>query len=613
MCGIVGAALKDVRVTPFLIDGLNGEKSRGYDSAGVTVIDNDRFVCCRSSGKLEELKKKLDARTALTACIGIGHTRWATHGKATEANAHPHATDRVAVVHNGIIENWRELRQELEASGVHFSSETDSEVAVHLVAQLLEAGATPLQAVRETLLQLRGNSSFAFLFRDEEIIIGARQGAPLAVGYGKHGMYLGSGNGAFASASGPEEVSRLKEGDVAVISRDEIKIFDASGQPAVRARHPALQLAEIDKGGYPHHMVKEIYHQYEMMSRVLTEYFDNTQSRSTAADDLPESMVQASRIVLIACGSSYYVAMTAKYLLEKILGISVEVDIASEARYRAQPKREGVLTILISQSGETADTLAALRRAKEEGNATLSLINAEGSTMASESDRVLPIMAGPEIGVASTKAFTCALAVLDMLALAFAQKRGLLKADEEAGYVRELISLPRKIQEVLRLKERLRTIAIKHLARATNAFYIARGPLYPIALEGALKLKEISYIHAEGYAAGELKHGPLALVDERMPIIVIAPSNDSVLFEKTMSNMEEGSARDGEVILLTDADGAKRSTLSEGRIVILPDAGFLSSPFVYAVAVQLLAYHTAVAKGTDVDQPRNLAKSVTVE
>ncbi len=610
MCGIIGI-IGGEPVAPQLIDALKRLEYRGYDSAGVATLEHGSLTRRRAEGKLKNLELKL-AREPLSGTIGIGHTRWATHGRPTENNAHPHATDRLAVVHNGIIENFSELRRELEGKGAKFATETDSEVVAHLVTEELKHGLSPLEAVKAALPRLRGAFALAFLFAGEEnLLIGARKGSPLAIGFGDGAMFIGSD--AIALAPFTDTVSYLEDGDCAVITRTSAEIYDAKGEVVHRAvLKSQASIMLIDKGNHRHFMAKEIHEQPEVVGHTLANYLDMVAERVALPMALPFDFRALKRLSIAACGTAYYAGMIARYWFERLAHLPVEVDIASEFRYRDVPLEAGELAIFISQSGETADTLASLRCAREHKQHVLSIVNVPTSTIARESDVVMPTLAGPEIGVASTKAFTCQLAALAALAIAAGRARGVLTESDEKRLVHALIEVPRHLTEALTLEPQIEQLA-RDLAKCRDVLYLGRGTSYPIALEGALKLKEISYIHAEGYAAGELKHGPIALIDENMPVIVIAPYDR--VFDKTVSNMQEVAARGGRLILMTDAKGAA-AVAAEGQSLVtltLPTVPATVGPLVYAVPVQLLAYHTAVALGTDVDQPRNLAKSVTVE
>jgi glutamine---fructose-6-phosphate transaminase (isomerizing) len=608
MCGIVGMIGREP-VAGHLVEALKRLEYRGYDSAGVATLDHGALGRRRAEGKLAALEKRL-AKEPLAGNIGIGHTRWATHGKPNESNAHPHATDRVAVAHNGIIENFRELRERLGKNGSKFSSETDTEVVAHLVTDEMKKGKKPAAAVAAALKQLRGAFALAFLFAGEDdLMIGARKGSPLAVGYGKGEMFLGSD--AIALAPFTDQISYLEDGDWAVMTHKGVEIRDEAGHTVERPVIKSTASAQlVDKGNHKHFMAKEIHEQPEVVGHTLAHYIDMVAETVALPGKLPFDWTKLKRLSLSACGTAFYAGLVAKYWFERFAKLPVEIDIASEFRYREAPLGKGDLAIFISQSGETADTLATLRYAKEREQHVLSVVNVPTSTIARESDVVMPTLAGPEIGVASTKAFTCQLSVLACLAIAAGRARGELSAQDEKKLVRALIEVPRLMAEALKLEPQIEKLA-QDLAKVRDVLYLGRGTSFPIALEGALKLKEISYIHAEGYAAGELKHGPIALIDETMPVIVIAPYDR--VFEKTVSNMQEVAARGGKIILVTDAKGAKEAPVDSTEIIVLPDMASTVTPLVYAIPVQLIAYHTAVAIGTDVDQPRNLAKSVTVE
>jgi glucosamine--fructose-6-phosphate aminotransferase (isomerizing) len=608
MCGIVGI-LGRGPVAEQLVDSLKRLEYRGYDSAGVATIEGDHLERRRAEGKLRNLEARLKA-DPLKGHTGIGHTRWATHGKPTENNAHPHATDNVAVVHNGIIENFRELRQMLEKQGAEFASETDTEVVAHLVDSYLLKGASPQEAVKASLPQLRGAFALAFVFRGHgDLMIGARKGSPLAIGHGDGEMYLGSD--AIALAPFTDTISYLEDGDWVVLTREVGVIYDAQGVVVNRAvLKSGASSFLVDKANYRHFMAKEIHEQPEVVGHTLAHYVDMAAERVALPLKLPFDFKDIQRISITACGTASYAGYIAKYWFEQIARVPVELDVASEFRYREAPLRKDDLAILISQSGETADTLAALRYAKSQGLHTLSVVNVPTSTIARESETVLPTLAGPEIGVASTKAFTCQLMVLAAIAVAAGKARGELSDDDEARLVHGLVQIPRLMAEALATEPQIEKLA-RDIAKSKDVLYLGRGTSYPLALEGALKLKEISYIHAEGYAAGELKHGPIALIDENMPVVVIAPYDR--VFEKTVSNMQEVAARGGGIILMTDAKGASEATINSLVTILLPDMDPTFAPIIYAIPVQLLAYHTAVVMGTDVDQPRNLAKSVTVE
>jgi glucosamine--fructose-6-phosphate aminotransferase (isomerizing) len=608
MCGIIGIVGHEA-AAPQLIDALKRLEYRGYDSAGVATLEHGVLTRRRAQGKLKNLETRL-ASEPLLGTIGIGHTRWATHGRPTENNAHPHATEKLAVVHNGIIENFVELRRELQAKGAKFVTETDTEVVAHLVSQEMERGASPVEAVKAALPRLRGAFALAFLFAGEDnLLIGARKGSPLAIGYGEGAMFVGSD--AIALAPFTDTVSYLEDGDWVVVTRSSAEVHDAQGAVVQRAvLKSQAAVMHIDKGNHRHFMAKEIFEQPEVVGHTLANYIDMAAERVALPMPLPFDFGNLNRISIAACGTAYYASMVAKYWFERFAHLPVEVDIASEYRYRSAPLGPGGLAIVVSQSGETADTLASLRYAREHKQHVLSIVNVPTSTIARESDVVMPTLAGPEIGVASTKAFTCQLAALATLAIAAGRARGVLAESDEKKLVHALIEVPRHMAEALALEPQIEHLA-RDLAKCRDVLYLGRGTSFPIALEGALKLKEISYIHAEGYAAGELKHGPIALIDETMPVIVIAPYDQ--IFEKTVSNMEEVAARGGRLVLLTDAQGARAANSKPWVTLTLPTMPATVAPLVYAVPVQLIAYHTAVIMGTDVDQPRNLAKSVTVE
>ena len=607
MCGILGVIGK-AEAAPILLAGLRRLEYRGYDSAGVATLVNGSIERRRAEGKLGNLGALLDDRP-LAGTIGIGHTRWATHGVPNEKNAHPHATARVAMVHNGIIENYRELRQELAADGYDFVTDTDTEAVVQLITAHLDRGLEPVAATHEALKRLHGAFALAIIFAGEhDLMIGARLGSPLVVGWGEGEMFLGSDALALAGLS--DRITYLEEGDWVVIDRGGAEVRGTDGRPVEReVKTTALSGATVGKGNHRHFMLKEIYEQPTVIGDTLNAYF-NPASRSIQLPELPFDFAELPKVTIVACGTSFYAAMVAKYWFEQVAGLGVEIDIASEFRYRAAAMPAGGLALFISQSGETADTLAALRYARQQGQHVASIVNVGESTMARESDLVLPTHAGPEIGVASTKAFTCQLVTLACLAIAAASARGSIDHAREEELSKAIAEVPARAAEVLYHDEALQALA-HELAEARDILYIGRGPSYPIALEGALKLKEISYIHAEGFAAGELKHGPIALIDESVPVVVMAPSDP--LFEKTASNMEEVIARGAHVVFLSDAAGIAALGERAKHTVELPAVDAFVAPILYAIPVQLLAYHVAVIKGTDVDQPRNLAKSVTVE
>ncbi len=607
MCGIVGILGREA-VAGQLVDALKRLEYRGYDSAGVATLEGGKLSRRRAEGKLKNLENRLRDEP-LAGSIGIGHTRWATHGRPTENNAHPHATEQVAVVHNGIIENYRELREQLEKSGAKFVTQTDTEVVAHLVSREINKGLSPADAVAAALPQLRGAFALAFLFAGkDDLMIGARKGSPLAIGYGKGEMYLGSD--AIALAPFTDTISYLEDGDWVELSRNGVAVRDASGRAVKRqVLKSSASSVLIDKGNHRHFMAKEIHEQPEVVGHTLAHYLDMANER-IQLPKLPFDPAKLKRLSISACGTAYYAGLVAKYWFERYARLPVEIDVASEFRYREAPMEEGGLAIFVSQSGETADTLASLRYARQQKQHVISIVNVPASTIARESDLVLPTLAGPEIGVASTKAFTCQLAVLACFAIAVGRARGVLSEKQEQELVRALIEVPRHMAAALALEPNIEALA-RDLAKSRDVLYLGRGTSFPLALEGALKLKEISYIHAEGYAAGELKHGPIALIDETMPVIVIAPYDG--VFEKTVSNMQEVAARGGRIILMTDAKGVAAAPVESMLTLKLPDVPETVTPLVYALPVQLIAYHTAVTIGTDVDQPRNLAKSVTVE
>jgi glucosamine--fructose-6-phosphate aminotransferase (isomerizing) len=608
MCGIVGIIGKS-GVANQVVDALKRLEYRGYDSAGVATLENGRLERRRAEGKLFNLELKL-SQAPLSGAIGIGHTRWATHGKPNETNAHPHATEKLAVVHNGIIENFRELKGELQAKGVVFETETDTEVVAQLVSDEMRQGRAPVEAVEAVLPRLRGAFALAFLFAgQEDLLIGARHGAPLAVGFGEGENYLGSD--ALALAPFTDQVTYLEDGDWTILSRSSVDIRDASGQPIARPRQKVpVGSFMVDRGNYRHFMAKEIHEQPEVVGRTLAHYVKFTSGRVEIPDDIGFDWRSLNRLNISACGTAYYAGLIAKYWFERLARLPVEIDVASEFRYREAPLEPGGASIFVSQSGETADTLASLRYVKSQGQHSLSVVNVTTSTIARESAAIAPTLAGTEIGVASTKAFTCQLSVLLCLAIAAGRARGVLSEADERRLVDALIGVPGLMAEAVKREAQIEMLA-RDLAKASDVLYLGRGTSYPLALEGALKLKEISYIHAEGYAAGELKHGPIALIDETMPVIVIAPHD--AIFEKTVSNMQEVSARGGRIVLLTDQRGVEAAGLDTFATIVMPEMDPIVAPIVYALPVQMLAYHTAVFMGKDVDQPRNLAKSVTVE
>jgi len=607
MCGIIGIVGTEP-VADRLIDGLRRMEYRGYDSSGICTLDGGQMVRRRAEGKLANLAAEVAANPA-PGNVGIAHTRWATHGAPTARNAHPHATDEVAIVHNGIIENFASLRAELVERGRNFESETDSEIVAHLVSEQVEAGKSPQEAVSEVLPRLRGAFALAIAFRSaSDMLIGARLGSPLVVGYGEGETFLGSD--ALALASLTQRITYLEEGDWVVATREGAEIFNSENKPVKRdIVASGASAAAIEKGNFHHFMQKEIFEQPTVVAQTLQSYLRPLE-RKVALPQIEFDISAIDRITMVACGTSYYAAMVAKYWFESFARVPVDIDFASEFRYREPILKEGGLSLFISQSGETADTLAALRHCKAEGQTIAVVVNVPTSTMAREADLLLPTHAGPEIGVASTKAFTCQLAVLAALAAHFAVKKGRMTAAEEAAIVDHLLEAPACLNAALDHDAEIQAIA-PLLAPARDVLYLGRGQDFPLALEGALKLKEISYIHAEGYASGEMKHGPIALIDKDVPVIVLAPSGP--LFEKTVSNMQEVAARGGKIVLISDADGIAEAGDGCMATIEMPKVHPLIAPLVYAVPVQLLAYHVACVKGTDVDQPRNLAKSVTVE
>ncbi|WP_375662155.1 glutamine--fructose-6-phosphate transaminase (isomerizing) [Bartonella sp. OC16QHHD] len=607
MCGIIGILGKRC-VTSFLVEGLKRLEYRGYDSSGVATVHNGHLYRVRAEGKLVHLEEKLK-KTPLEGSLGIGHTRWATHGIAVERNAHPHVTEKLAIVHNGIIENFVELQKELIEDGCIFETETDTEVIAHLITRALKDGLSPQEAMRTSWKRLQGAFAIALIFEGEDnLMIAACSGPPLAIGYGKDEFFVGSD--AIALAPFVDYISYMEDGDWAVLTREGVTIYDANNQPVKR---PVTTLFEgallISKGNHRHFMHKEMFEQPEVISHNLAHYLDLGNYVVRPLENLID-WKNIHRLLFASCGTAYYSTLVARYWFEKFAALSVDNDVASEFRYREPPITSDVLSLFVSQSGETADTLASLRYCRERGVKTATIVNVEQSTMAREADFILPTLAGPEIGVASTKAFTCQLATLASLALSAAKQRGYLSAQMEKKLVQQLAEVPRILNEVLKLERKIECIC-RDLVNAKSVLYLGRGTSYPIALEGALKLKELSYIHAEGYAAGELKHGPIALVDETIPVIVVAPYDR--WFEKTFSNMQEVVARNGRIILITDKKGAEVAFLKTLSTITLPDVPEFISPIIYALPVQLIAYHTAVLLGTDVDQPRNLAKSVTVE
>ncbi|RWN59786.1 glutamine--fructose-6-phosphate transaminase (isomerizing) [Mesorhizobium sp.] len=607
MCGIVGI-VSHSPVAPLIVDALKRLEYRGYDSAGVATVEHGQLARRRAEGKLINLERRLKDEP-LDGMIGIGHTRWATHGVPNETNAHPHFSDGVAIVHNGIIENFAELRDELMRDGYTFSSQTDTEVVAHLVGRELARGLQPVEAAHQALKRLEGAFALAIMFRgDEDLIVGARNGPPLAVGHGDGEMFLGSD--AIALAPFTNSITYLEDGDWAVVRRNDVAIFDMDGNKVDRKCQQSLSTSfMVDKGNRRHFMEKEIHEQPEVISHTLAHYVDFVGGVSKPLD-LPFDFAKIDRLAISACGTAYLAGLISKYWFERYARLPVDIDVASEFRYREMPLSKTDAAFFISQSGETADTLASLRYCRKAGMKIGAVVNVRESTMARESDVILPTLAGPEIGVASTKAFTCQLSVLASLAVRAGVARGTISQEQETTLVRQLSEAPRYANQVLKLDGQIEKVA-RDLSHYKNVLYLGRDTNFPLAMEGALKLKEISYIHAEGYAAGELKHGPIALIDENMPVIVIAPHDR--IFEKTVSNMQEVAARGGKIILITDSKGAAHATVKTMETIVLPDVPEIISPIIYALPIQMLAYFTAVFMGTDVDQPRNLAKSVTVE
>src|SRR5471032_2194169 len=607
MCGIIGIIGK-APVTPLLVDALKRLEYRGYDSAGVATLVNGHIERRRAQGKLVNLEAKL-AEKGLPGTIGIGHTRWATHGKPSERNAHPIATDRVAIVHNGIIENFQELKDELTAQGKRFESDTDTEVVAQLLTSFLEQQMSPEAAMGKAMARLRGAFALVVLFSGRhDILMGARRGSSLAVGYGDGEMYIGTD--ALALAPFTKRVTYLEDDDWVVLTAKGAAIYQGTTEVKREIRQSGISGAMMGKGNHRHFMLKEIYEQATVLGDTLQTYLDPA-TRSVSLPGLPFDWNKVSRITMTACGTAYYACLVAKYWFEKLARLSVETEVASELRYREPPMTEGGVCIAVSQSGETVDTLAALRYAKAQKQTILSVVNVPESAIARESHVVLQTLAGPEIGVASTKAFTTQLVVLLSAAIAAGRARGVLSREDEERLAHALIELPAQVNEAVNMEDDYRRISEEILAEARDVLYMGRGSSFPIALEGALKLKEISYIHAEGYAGGEMKHGPIALIDELVPVVVVAPTD--AIFDKIASNFEQVKARGGKLVLMTDAAGAARLGSQAAATIILPTVDPVVAPILYTIPVQMLAYYTAVAKGTDVDQPRNLAKSVTVE
>lgn len=609
MCGIVGI-IGEQDVAPLLLEGLKRLEYRGYDSAGIASLSNGHIDRRRAEGKLVNLAEKV-ADNPVTGTVGIGHTRWATHGLPNERNAHPHATDKVAVVHNGIIENYAALKEELQGYGAKFETETDTEVIVHLVTYYLDQGQEPVSAANAMMDRLTGAFALVMIFAGHhDLIVGCRQGTPLAVGYGDGEMFVASDSYALAPLT--KKICFLEDGDRVTVTRDSVRIYDKDDKTIERdIRITEQSGAMTGKGEYRHYMLKEIYEQPAVIGATLSSYVNASTGKITIPDDVLDVMVKAPRITLIACGTAYYACMVAKYWLEQIARIPCEIDVASEFRYREAPMPEGGVSLFVSQSGETLDTLEALRYCKRQGQVIISIVNAIESTIERESDFVLHTLAGPEIGVASTKAFTTQLTTLACITLAVAKAKGSIDEAKEHEMAEALRHVPTIAADILSHDEAIRTIA-KDVSEARDVLYLGRGSLYPIALEGALKLKEISYIHAEGYASGEMKHGPIALIDDSVPVVVVAPGNDP-LFEKNVSNIQETVARGGKVFLISDEKGAKVLKDQSTWSVAMGEVHPFVAPILYSIPVQLLSYHVAVIKGTDVDQPRNLAKSVTVE
>ena len=608
MCGIVGVIGREP-AAPLILDALKRLEYRGYDSAGIATVDEDGTMArVRSAGKLRNLQRKLNDATP-SGTTGIGHTRWATHGAPTEANAHPHTAAPVAIVHNGIIENFRALRSELEEAGAELKSDTDTELVAHVLARRLAEGEELREALVGTLKRLDGAYALAFAFEHQPgVLAAARLGSPLAIGLADDAVMIGSD--AIALSPFCERIIYLEDGDAAILSHGRVDIFDAEGRTVSRpVQAIPMQVSLAEKGNYRHFMAKEIHEQPDVIARTLGHYVD-VANGTVRSDAVPIDFSQYRRISLSACGTAFYSGVVARHWFERLAGMPVDLDVASEFRYRAQAFPKDELALFVSQSGETADTLASLRACKAAGQTLAAIVNVATSTMAREADVMLPTLAGPEIGVASTKAFTCQLAALAAIALKAGIDRGVLSARDAHGLCDALAEAPRLVAEAIRLEATLERVA-RSIAPARSAIYIGRGPSYAVALEGALKLKELSYIHAEGYAAGELKHGPIALIDDTTPVIVVAPYDD--LFAKTVSNMQEVAARGGRIIAITDARGAHELSDSAEHLVVLPDAPAFVTPLVTTIPMQLLAYHTAILNGTDVDQPRNLAKSVTVE
>jgi glucosamine--fructose-6-phosphate aminotransferase (isomerizing) len=612
MCGIIGILSKKNNVVPDVLEGLKLLEYRGYDSAGIAVLnENGSITRVRAKGKLSVLKNRLD-ESPMTGNVAIGHTRWATHGPATEENAHPHATAKVAMIHNGIIENYQEIKSELLSMGHVFESQTDSEVAVRLLSQKLDEGLGPEEATLQVLKRIEGAFALVFLFAGEpDLLIGARRGSPLAIGFGEDALCLGSDSMAVGPLS--SQISYLDDDDWVVLKDGKVTIRDGLGQKVERKIQnldPTFRF-NLGKSGYRHFMLKEMFEQPQVIGDTLKTILESSETKLTLPEELPFDLSLAPRLNIVSCGTSHYATMVGKYWLESLARLPVDIEFASEFRYRDPVLTPEGVSIFVSQSGETADTLAALRHCKEAGQHILSIVNVKGSSIDREADGTLLTMAGPEFGVASTKAFTAQLTLLAALAIDLASKRGFLAPSEESRLIRLLLEVPAILAEVISLSEEIAFVAKNVIAPSRDVLYLGRGISYPIALEGALKLKELSYIHAEGYPAGEIKHGPIALVDESVPVIVICPSDK--LFPKTVSNLEEVLARGGQVVFIGDSKGREKIKSDLAGSILLPEVDPFITPLIYALPVQLLAYHTAVFKGTDVDQPRNLAKSVTVE
>ena len=609
MCGIIGL-VSDKEVSPTLLEGLKRLEYRGYDSSGIATVNNNKIERVRSKGNLSYLEEKL-LNTSLPGNIGIGHTRWATHGTPEEKNAHPHITDKVAVVHNGIIENNNQLRNQLIESGVEFSSDTDTEVVCHIITSYLKSGLNSYDSIRATMNDIRGTYALGVLVaNDPSKLYAVRGGSPLAIGSSDSENYIGSDTYSLSAYS--DNITYLKDGDIAVIESHSYNIFDQFDVIVHRERQSIIESVSLsEKGIFKHFMSKEIHEQPEVIGKSLSNYID-MDNGTLNMPNLPYDLASISNVTLVACGSSYYAGLISRDWFEKFTNIKVDVEIASEFRYREPPMDSNGLTIFISQSGETADTLAALRHCKSLGQKTISIVNVGDSTMCRNSDASLKIFAGPEIGVASTKAFTCQLGVLACLAIKIGISNGSLNRDQEKQYVQSLLSIPRLVSNTLDKEDEIIDLA-HDLSDITTTLYLGRGQMYPVAMEGALKLKEISYVHAEGYPAGEMKHGPIALLEKDLPVFMMAPSNR--LYEKTVSNLNEVIARDASVILLTDQEGLNNIGYLKNKVktFIVDKTDIITAPFVYTLPNQLIAYHIALLKGTDVDQPRNLAKSVTVE